>query len=86
MTREDGLRAPGALDELITGVEPVVGIQARVVVALQAILHGNGKLACDEYSRFHARRVRRLLNSEGNSGDSLRDFALGPDAKQTAAR
>jgi hypothetical protein len=31
---EDRLRASGAFDELVPGVEPVVRIQARLVVAL----------------------------------------------------
>ncbi len=34
VTGEDGMSAPGALDKLVTRVEPIVGIQARVVVAL----------------------------------------------------
>ena len=51
---QDGLRAPGALDQLVPRVEPVVGIQPRLVVALQAVLHGGGKLAGHQDSGFRA--------------------------------
>ena len=37
---KDRLRTVGALDELVTRVEAVVGIQPRLVVALQPVFYG----------------------------------------------
>jgi hypothetical protein len=40
--------AARVFDELVVRVEPIVRIQARVVIATQTSLHGIGKLAGDE--------------------------------------
>ena len=48
-------------------VEPVVGIQARLVVALQAILHGDRKLARDEDSRFRG----HVISTSGKEMERL---------------
>ena len=78
---QDGLRAPGVFDELVTRVEAVVGIQAGLVVALQAIFHGDGKLACDEVQwvsgSCSSLRFDPLIEFGRQLGDSLRDFVRG---------
>ena len=48
VTGKDCLSAARAFDELVVRVEPVIRVQARVVIATQTSLHGIGKLAGDE--------------------------------------
>jgi hypothetical protein len=48
VTRKDRVGAARVFDELVVRVEPIVRIQARVVIATQTSLHGIGKLAGDE--------------------------------------
>ena len=47
-TGQDRLGAARAFDELVVRVEPIVRIQARIVIATQTSLHDIGKLAGDE--------------------------------------
>ena len=54
VARQDGLGAPRALDQLVARVQPVVGIEPRVVVALQTSLHGGGQLAGHKNGLFRA--------------------------------
>ena len=54
VARQDGLGATRALDELVARVEPVVGIEPRVVVALQSSLHGGGQLPGHKNGLFRA--------------------------------
>ena len=59
VTGQDGVGAFRPGDDLILGIELVVGVEPGFVVALEALFHGVGQLAGDQDDGFHGAALDR---------------------------